>query len=210
MWHKLRRRGGICEHVRQFALNFFLDQWQHGVFNHASLYSFVHPLCDTHEFGPVVYQIGNLQLPRPNRIQWRYDPFWNVTIGEASNPGPGPFKIAVVNPTAVLGKIADICTLQAHVVTLSENSATKSVQVESSQTWRNHGFKTIWNTPVAAHTWAFKEDEARRGQASGVSIHSRLPIRNARIPISDSIDQTRLVSAVIQCGQWPIHVVAIY
>ena len=167
-------------------------------------------LWDIHKLEWEGCQIGILLNLLNFGIHRRQDPFWATRVGEAKNPGPEPFKFAIVNPTAVLGKISDICSLQTHAVMLSENSATKSVQVESSHIWRSKGFKTIWSTPVAAHSWTFKEDEARRGQASGVSIHSRLPIRNSRIPISDKIDHTRIVSAIIQCGKWPIHVVTIY
>ena len=167
-------------------------------------------LCDNHKPEREECQIGMLLSLWKFRIQKRHDPFFAIRVGEAENPGPEPFKFAIVNPTAVLGKIPDICSLQIHAVMLSENSATKSVQVESSNVWRNKGFKSIWSMPVAAHAWTFKEDEARRGQASGVSIHSRLPIRYTRITMNNDIDHTRLVSAVIQCGKWPIHVVTIY
>ena len=165
-------------------------------------------LCDIHNLD--CRQIDAFNNPWIFRIQQRYDPFLSTRVGEAKNPGPDPFKLAIINPTAVLGKITDICTLECHMIALSENSATKSVQLETSQTWRNKGFRSIWSAPVAAHTWTFKEDEAKRGQASGVSIHSVLPIRQSRIPINDDLDRTRIISAIVQCGKWPIHIIAIY
>ena len=172
------------------------------------LYSPKVQMCDIHNFD--CRQVDAFNKPWFFRIQQRYDPFWATRVGEAQNPGPDPFKLAIINPTAVLGKINDICTLECHMVALSENSATKSVQLETSQTWRNKGFKSIWSAPVAAHTWTFKEDEAKRGQASGVSIHSILPIRQSRIPLSDDLDRTRIVSAIVQCGKWPINIITIY
>ena len=171
----------------------------------------VHTLVsDNHNVVPGVDQIEPSPIPSYPRIQPRKDPFWATQVGEASNPGPDPFKFEIVNPTAVLGKIDDICPLKTHVVALSENCATKSVQLETSQSWRNKGYKSIWSAPVATHTWSFKEDEANRGQASGVSLHSQIPIRNTRIPLSEELDQTRILSAIVQCGKWPIHIITIY
>ena len=174
-----------------------------------NLWCYIHKECDNHSSGntPIGEGITFSLVPRIHR---RKDPFWATRVGEAANPGPETFRFAIINPTAILGKIQDICTLNAHVISLSENSATKSVQMESSQTWRKFGFKSIWSQPVAAHNWTFKEDEARRGQASGTSIHSILPIRKARVELTAGIEGTRIVSAIVQCGKWPILVITIY
>ena len=142
---------------------------------------------------------------------YRLSPLHACRIGEAEHPGPEqiPFKIALINPTAVYNKQDEIEQLQCHAYALSENSATHSVQVEMDQKFRSLGIKSVWTPPVAPHT-ACTYDTAKRGQASGVSVHSHYPITPMTMSLDESVDHTRIVSSVIHVGPWHINIIVLY
>ena len=147
----------------------------------------------------------------------KFDPTRATRIGEAKNPGP-PVQAAesfsltcgLINPTAVRGKEQQIIDLDCHVYGLAENSATTSTQRASSNQFAKHGYKSVWSPPVAAHQHVLREEEAKRGLASGVSIHSCLPCRPSRAILPDSVDHTRIVSAIIQIEHLHIHFIVLY
>ena len=147
----------------------------------------------------------------------KFDPIRAKRIGEAKNPGP-PVQVAesfsltcgLINPTAVRGKEQQIIDLDCHVYGLAENSATTSTQRASSNQFAKHGYKSVWSPPVAAHQHVLREEEAKRGLASGVSIHSCLPCRPSRAILPDSVDHTRIVSAIIQIEHLHIHFIVLY
>lgn len=142
---------------------------------------------------------------------YRLSPLHACRIGEAENPGPShiPFKIALINPTSIHNKHEDIHSLQCHAYALSENSATQRVQTEMEHKFRGLGIKSAWTPPVAPHT-ACTYDTARRGQASGVSIHSHYPMTQMKLELEDTIDPTRIVSSVVHIGPWHLNLIAIY
>ena len=86
-----------------------------------NLRCYIHQECDNHSSGNTSIEEG-ITFSFVPRIHRRKDPFWATRVGEAANPGPEAFRFAIINPTAILGKIQDICTLNAHVISLSENS----------------------------------------------------------------------------------------
>lgn len=68
----------------------------------------------------------------------------------------------------------------------------------------------MWSPPVAAHQHVLREEDAKRGLASGVSIHSCLPCRPSRATLPESADHTRMVSAIIQIEHLHIHFIVLY
>ena len=144
-------------------------------------------------------------------LLFRLSPLHACRLGEAKNPGPESisFKIGLINPTAVYNKHDDIQLLQCHTYALSENSATTTVQAETERTFRNAGIKSVWSPPVAPHA-ACTYDTAKRGQASGVSIHSHYPISPSPMNLEDNLDSTRIVSSIVHIGPWHIQVIVIY
>ena len=147
----------------------------------------------------------------------RLDPMTAIRIGEAKNPGPpiqsnDKFSLTcgLINPTAVRGKEQQLVDLDCHVFGLAENSATSYIQRTSSNQFWKHGFKSVWSPPVAAHQHVLREEEAKRGLASGVSVHSCLPCRPSRVHMPEHIDHTRLVSAIVQIEHWHLHIIVIY
>ena len=144
-------------------------------------------------------------------LLYRLSPLHACRLGEAKNPGPDsiPFKIGVINPTAVHNKHDDIQKLQCHIYALSENSATTTVQIETERKFRTAGIKSVWSPPVAPHA-ACTYDTAKRGQASGVSIHSHYQISPSPMTIEDNLDSTRLVSSIVHIGPWHIQVIVLY
>ena len=125
-------------------------------------------------------------------VQKKFDPNRAMRIGEAKNPGPpvqtvDSFSLTcgLINPTAVRGKEQQIIDLDCHVYGLAENSATTSTQRASSNQFAKHGYKSVWSPPVAAHQHVLREEDAKRGLASGVSIHSCLPCRPSRATLPE-------------------------
>lgn len=142
-----------------------------------------------------------------NRL-YRVSPLHACCIGEAANPGPPmiPFKIGLINPTSIYSKVDDIQSLQCHAIALSENSATKCVQDTIERQFRKSGINSVWSPPVAPHA-ACTYDTAKRGQASGVSLHSHYPMTSSVMTLEASIDPTRIVSSIVHVGPWHIHAV---
>ena len=68
-------------------------------------------------------------------VDW--NPYAGRRIGEAQNPGPGNqthnFTCAILNPTVLTERQADILALNADAISLVETSATSTIQNEFSQ-----------------------------------------------------------------------------
>ena len=144
-------------------------------------------------------------------LLYRITPLYACRIGEASNPGPHeiPFKLGLINPTSVYNKHDEIQTLQCHTYALSENSATSTVQNEMDARFRSSGIRSQWSPPVAPHA-ACTYDTAKRGQASGVSIHSHYPISTVSLTLDDNTDSTRILSSIVHIGPWHINFIVLY
>ena len=99
-----------------------------------------------------------LQLPCINCCAFRV---WTASfrIGEALHPGPctslqagDSVKVAIVNPTAVHRKEADLSSLQAHVLCLSETSAMDAVQAVFARNMASRGYRSYFGAAVAPHS----------------------------------------------------------
>lgn len=130
-------------------------------------------------------------------------------IGEATNPGP-KVTIGFINPTALHGKVEHIKALAFDIVCTAENSATSYAILHLEKKLRACGYRQIWSPPVPPLNPKHQIDHAIRGQASGVSIHSKFPIRSTRMKATQAIDNTRLVSAIVQLGSIRFHIISIY
>jgi len=144
-----------------------------------------------------------------------HNPMTGQRIGEATNPGPAEEEqhvvtIGLVNPTAILNKHAAFQELACSIFACSETSATATTQNIMNCYFRNMGYKQIWCPPVQAHHSTQRDDGAGRGMATGVSLHAIYPTRPSRIAIDDSLDHTRILSSIVELGNWNLHVIVIY
>ena len=143
-----------------------------------------------------------------------FHPTRGIRIGEANNPGPDSngftLKCCLMNPTSIFNKVEVVTTFDCQIIQLAENSATAAVQIASQQNFRAKGYSTHWSPPVAAHSSVAQEECTYRGQATGVSIHSLHPLRSSRVTIPEHVDHTRILSSIVQLGDWKIHFVTIY
>ena len=144
-------------------------------------------------------------------LMYRLSPQHACRIGEADNPGPPtiPYQTGLINPTAINNKLEDIQALQCHTYMISENSATQSVQTHMDQCFKKSGIRSVWSPPVAPHA-ACTFDTAKRGQASGVSVHSHFPLTQLQLQLDETVDSTRIVSTVVHIGPWHIHHCVLY
>lgn len=108
----------------------------------------------------------------------------NMRIGEASNPGPTQeqdnYRLAFVNPTAILHRVSDVMDLQSDIVALAETSATAPTQIKVAQTSKQYGYSCTWSPPVDSQKQRLDGEISFRGLASGTGFISKLPIRQHR------------------------------
>ena len=148
--------------------------------------------------------------------EFRIPPFASVRFGEAKNPGPREYiddntsiRLAVTNPTSVYRKTPFLCALDCDVFALSETSATWEVQRREGIALKHSGFASVWGTPVPPQTTSMNGDSLR-GSSIGVSIHSRYPLRPARLPKSDWGLSGRLVHGFVKFRNLEIQIIALY
>ena len=144
-----------------------------------------------------------------NQFAW----YFSCAVGEASNPGPDEsvLRFAVVNPTAVYGKIDQILALDADVVAVSETSATSVVQKDCTKLLSKNGFKTFWSRPVAAKKSTLDLRPSYRGEAVGAAIFSRLPCRSTRGVIHESLWETqRFATGILRLGNMEVLMISLY
>eukprot|EP00438_Fugacium_kawagutii_P019979 Skav228573 [mRNA] locus=scaffold1368:98412:103832:- [translate_table: standard] len=143
-----------------------------------------------------------------------HDPYCGCRIGEAAHPGPlvdtMTVRLGLLNPTSMKDKFDYFRDLQCHILAMSENSATTTMQHHMNTTFRRAGYTQVWSPPVPPHFTHQREEASLRGSASGVSCHSQFSIRPTRIPLTPGLDPTRIVSCVVQIGHWELHIVVVY
>lgn len=186
----------------------------------AKLIFFLHIHCHRNQPSRLVYRPAILACDflRSSLVTFAqhvaFHPTNGCRIGEASNPGPDTdtflLKCCLLNPTAIYNKVDVITKLDCQIYQVAENSATAAIQTATQPEFRRQGFQTHWSPPVAAHAGVSIEETSYRGQATGVSIHSLFPLRPSRVKLQDDIDHTRILSSIVQLGDWKIHFVTIY
>eukprot|EP00438_Fugacium_kawagutii_P030624 Skav219540 [mRNA] locus=scaffold556:77175:84289:- [translate_table: standard] len=72
------------------------------------------------------------------------------------------------------------------------------------------GYDTVWSQPAPPHTGTAVDEGTKRGMATGVSIHSLVPLRPSRTQLPDDVPATRITSAILHWGLMQIHCIAIY
>lgn len=114
-------------------------------------------------------------------LPYRLSPQHGVRFGEATHPGPSPATIhrigfVVTNPTGVYNKTSIFEAYQPDLLALSETSATQRVQSLEQRNFAKLAMKTHWGQPMPTQMSTGSTDSLR-GAASGVSLHSKFPIR---------------------------------
>ena len=150
-------------------------------------------------------------------------PMHNCRIGEASHPGPDGgsssstaqdnpnlINLVITNPTAVYQKARCLNELGGDLLMLSETSATTQVQTLMSKEFKQLGYKSIWGHP-AAQQIRDGNPNSLRGAAVGVSVHSKLLVRPARLtPDTDWFTSGRFLHCFVQFPGLEIQVCTVY
>ena len=168
-------------------------------------------------------------------VEYNFDPFVGVRVGEAANPGPavsrpatlleawnlkapvavtdndGTLRVAVLNPTAILGKTSELLSLNSEVLLISETSAVASTQVTLSKQMRAHGNRCFWSPPVASHSTGSRAQPSRRGHAAGTAVMARVRSHALFEPVPDVLlDSQRYAEACVKVGALSVHVASVY
>ena len=112
-------------------------------------------------------------------------------------------RLAVVNPTAVNGKIERFLQLKANVLAISETSATTVVQKESTREFSRKEYRSFWSQPAAPKKSANDLRPSYRGEAVGSAVICNLPRRQARHEVPEALWETRL-------GNIEVLMIAVY
>ena len=154
----------------------------------------------------------SVQFYRPclmNQFAW----YFASVVGQASNPGPAQshVRLAVVNPTAVYGKVDQILGLDADIYAISETSATSVVQKDVRRKLDKAGFKSYWSKEVAPKKVTLDNRPSYRGEAVGSAAFTRLPSRNTRCNVHTSLwESQRFSSCIIRFGEQEILFISLY
>ena len=141
---------------------------------------------------------------------FRLSPLHGLRIGEASNPGPfQSITFCVTNPTAIFGKVAVVCKLNAQVIFLSETSATRNTQMLEGPNFQKAGFTAFWGAPVAIQKET-RTGEGFRGRAVGVALATSMPARVPRSPNSDFLRTNRFLETWVQIGNQCVLCITLY
>ena len=137
-------------------------------------------------------------------------------VGQAANPGPGmssspEIRWIHVNPTAIHGKVPMLHELGATILCCSETSATAHVQAITTKEFRALGVASIWSSPAAPHRQTDNPSPEIRGKATGLSMHSCLPIRKAP-GLSSTVYHaaSRLMRSFVSIGAQVVQVIQLY
>ena len=119
-------------------------------------------------------------------------------------------RLAVINPTALLGKEDDILSMQQDLYLVSETSAVQRAQQLCTAQLRRSKFHVQWSPPVQAHNSA-DTTISLRGHAEGTAILSRYPIRPSFSGRPQAWQgSSRLVEAIARIGWLSFRIICIY
>ena len=135
--------------------------------------------------------------------------FFACRVGEASNPGP--IRMAVVNPTAVLKKVPDLMELGADIICAAETSATQITQQTVTKSFSQHGVRSFWSPPVASQFETMDGRPSFRGEALGSAVFTSLPARVLRVDIPVALSNSQRFScAVVRIHDRDILFISLY
>ena len=137
--------------------------------------------------------------------------FFGTCVGQASNPGPGKLRLAIVNPTAVLKKVGDLLELGANIIVAAETSETELTQKQVTQSFLQKKFRCFWSPPVQSQFDTQDSRPSFRGEALGTAIFTSIPARRARVDVPIALTNScRFCCNVIQIKQRDVLVVSLY
>ena len=130
-------------------------------------------------------------------------------VGEAANPGP--CRVAVVNPTAILKKVSDLLALDARVICVSETSATCITQQQVTKAFWEKKYRSFWSLPVQNRQETLDLRPSFRGESLGTAIFTCLPSRTARVDIPLALaNSIRFNASSVRFHDMEVLVVSIY
>ena len=119
-------------------------------------------------------------------------------------------KLAVINPTALLGKESDIIGMQRNVYLISETSAVAQAQSIAASRFRQAQYKVQWSPPVPSHRCEGNATSLR-GHAEGAAIVSNFPMRASFAgPPAAWKGSCRLVEGMLRIGWFSFRVISVY
>ena len=138
-----------------------------------------------------------------------HDLLHGCRVGEASHPGP--IRLAVANPTAILRKVGDLLALKADLFCISETSATVITQGQVTQSFFKAHYRSFRSPPVQSQFETTDHRPSLRGEALGSAIFSKLPARVPRVDIPDALTNSlRFSCCVVQFQQRDVLIVSVY
>ena len=139
--------------------------------------------------------------------------FFDIPVGQASNPGPNPdgIRLAVCNPTAVHKKVELLLKFKSEIVAASETSATNVIQKQVTYEMGLKGYKSSWSPPVAPKKSTVDNRPSFRGEAVGSVVFSFLPCCQMRCDIPDALRESQRFSAsIVRFAMTEVLIVSIY
>ena len=142
---------------------------------------------------------------RMNAFSWTYA----TRVGEAGHPGP--IRIAITNPTAILRKVGDLVSFGAEVICASETSATLVTQQQVSKSFSKVSYRSFWSLAAQPQFESRDDRPSFRGEAVGTAIFSKLPCRNVRISIPPALwNSARFSCAIVRLHQTDVLFISVY
>ena len=134
------------------------------------------------------------------------------TLAEAAIPDPEIFRLAVVNPTTVLNKEAELHSLQAQIYLLAETAAVARAQDIVTARLRPAGYHWVWGSPVASHVSGNDmTTDSLRGMASGTAVASLFPVRPPFTALPEDVATSqRITVAHVRIGPLHARLVVLY
>ena len=132
-------------------------------------------------------------------------------VASSSQQEDSRFSVAVVNPTAVQGKVPLMLELRADVLLMSETSAVETVQQRAQREFKSSGYACVWGNPVQAHVSPKTGQATLRGHAVGVGIAARLPLSCPPVPLPAAhLATQRLSEAMLRVGPMQVRLICVY
>ena len=129
----------------------------------------------------------------------------------ADGSEPPCFRLAVLNPTSLLNKEAQLVALRCHVCLVSETSAVAKAQRIVSGRLRSTGFSWVWGTAVPPHQAETCRSDSLRGHAAGVAIASLFPVRLPFQPLDcTGVTAHRLILGHVRLGPLHARLIVVY
>ena len=130
--------------------------------------------------------------------------------GGPASSAPASFAVSVANPTAILGKVSEVLSLEYDIALLAETSAVCSTQRTVSKQMRQHAFGCFWSPPVEPHYTADGRAESRRGHEVGAAVFARGPAHSPFASPQALLDSQRFAEARVRVGFLTVQVISVY